>query len=95
MFQVVKMVTNPKTYLACSLKGLYRKAASIRKKIRTHSIIIPIEMIFMIDKIIKYTQLTSSPSSIIMEKFQECDNHHVYPACNSIEWSAGVQPGET
>ena len=55
MFQVVKMVTNPKTYLACSLKGLYRKAASIRKKIRIHSIIVPIEMIFMIDKIIKYT----------------------------------------
>ena len=54
MFQVVKMVTNPKTYLACSLKGLYRKAASIRKKIRIHSIIVPIEMV-VIDKIIKYT----------------------------------------
>ena len=57
MFQVVKMVTNPKTYLACSLKGLYRKAASIRKKIRIHSIIVPIEMV-VIDKIIKYTHST-------------------------------------
>ena len=27
------MVTNPKTYLACSLKGLYRKADSFRKGI--------------------------------------------------------------
>ena len=57
MFQVVKMVTNPKTYLACSLKGLYRKAASIRKKIRIHSIIVPIEMV-VIDKIIKYAHST-------------------------------------
>ena len=55
MFQVVKMVTNPKTYLACSLKGLYRKAASIRKKIRIHSIIVPIKVVVMIDKINKYT----------------------------------------
>ena len=47
MFQVVKMVTNPKTYLACSLKGLYRKAASIREKIRIYSIIVPIEVFVM------------------------------------------------
>ena len=33
------MVTNPKTYLACSLKGLYRKADSFRKDI-VHIIII-------------------------------------------------------
>ena len=31
MLKVIKMVTNPKTYLACSLKGLYRKADSFRK----------------------------------------------------------------
>ena len=29
--KVMKMVTNPKTYLVCSLKGLYRKADSFRK----------------------------------------------------------------
>ena len=31
MLKVIKMVTNPKTYLVCSLKGLYRKADSFRK----------------------------------------------------------------
>lgn len=36
MFKVIKMVTNPKTYLACSLKGLYRKADSFRKDIIVH-----------------------------------------------------------
>ena len=31
VLKVMKMVTNPKTYLVCSLKGLYRKADSFRK----------------------------------------------------------------
>ena len=39
-FKVIKMVTNPKTYLACSLKGLYRKADSFRKDIIVHIMLV-------------------------------------------------------
>ena len=83
--QVIKMVTNPKTYLACSLKGLYRKADSFRKDIvhkYTHNL----------HQSNKGTILTIS--IIIIEDFQKCDNHHLHIACNCLQWHFSLQPGD-
>ena len=64
MVKVIKMVTNPKTYLACSLKGLYRKADSFRKGIVVS--ILPMMVSLMLNishTVINITSPYSSSSS--------------------------------
>ena len=83
--QVIKIVTNPKTYLACSLKGLYRKADSFRKDI-VH------KYTYNLHQSNKGTILTIS--IIIIKDFQKCDNYHLHIACNCLQRHFGLQQGD-